>query len=264
MAFIFWKVLTIPRKTLNRGNYQLSAHSRYATRDTKSKKIITILQDFIGPDLTEFTCLDVGCSNGGITNRIAEFFQKTIGIDIDFEAIMHAKLDAVIPSTFYSLASGDHIPYKNASYDVVICAQVYEHTEHQQALSQEIWRILKSGGICFFSGPNRLKVMEEHYWLPFLSWMPRPLANLYMRIFRRGKTYDACPLLYWQLRRLWQGFEIYDYTPKLIKEPERFAQDIHTNSKTWVQKFPNWLIQFLAPIYPNYNWILIKRDERVI
>ena len=232
--------------------------TRYASRESKAKKITAILQDFLGSDFSNYNCLDVGCSAGDITNNIAEHFHSTVGIDIDREAVINARSISSKSSTQFTIASGSSIPFEACSFDVVICAQVYEHTTKQHALSKEIWRILRPGGICFFSGPNRLAVMEEHYWLPFLSWLPRPLANFYIKAFRRGNEYDAYPLNYWQIRGLWEGFSIHDYTTKLILQPDRFAMDGRLGKLSWVKKIPQSILRKLTPFFPNYNWILKK------
>ncbi|OGO64260.1 MAG: hypothetical protein A2Z45_07030 [Chloroflexi bacterium RBG_19FT_COMBO_55_16] len=100
--------------------------------------------------------------------------------------------------------------------------------------------------------------MEEHYWLPLLSWPPRPLSNLYMRLFQRGNVYDVYPLFYWQIRDLWRSFIINDYTLTLIHEPHRFATGSRLGKFAWVSRLPTWLLRMFTPLYPNYNWILVK------
>jgi SAM-dependent methyltransferase len=235
-----------------------------APRERKYKKIITILQDFLGSDFSEYTCLDVGCSEGGITNFIADHFGTTIGIDIDKEAVNSAMKNRRSSSTSYSYANGSRLPFSNDVFDVIICAQVYEHTLQKQSLADEIWRTLRPGGVCFFSGPNRLAIMEEHYWLPFLSWFPRTIGNYYMQIFNRGTEYDAYPLFYWQIRKLWQHFIIHDYTTRMITEPEFFAIDDRFGKYSFLKNIPSAILRASTPFYPNYNWILQKPDTNQV
>ncbi len=204
--------------------------------------------------------MDIGCSSGGISHNVASHFKSFVGIDVDQPAVILASSSNHNENSAFVFASGYSIPFPTGAFDVSICAQVYEHTTDQQALAKEIWRILRPGGICFFSGPNRLAILEEHYWLPFLSWLPRPLSHLYMRIFRRGKFYDAYPLFYWQICKLWQPFIIYDYTSRLIDDPHLFGMDDYVGKIAWVRKLPRWLIRALTPLYPNYNWILLKPE----
>lgn len=234
--------------------------TRYDTRASKSEKILAILRAHLGQDLSNLTCLDVGCSNGAISVRTAGSFKRTIGIDLDAPAIAQAASEHQSDQMIFALASGHAIPFEDNSFDLIICAQVYEHSTDQPALAREVWRVLRPGGIVFFSGPNRLKIMEEHYWLPFLSWLPRPLANRYMQLFKRGKVYDAYPLTYWQIRRLWKPFRVIDYTIQILRDPAKFSMSGRLRRFTWLGKLPAGLFNLLQPVLPNYNWVLEKRN----
>jgi SAM-dependent methyltransferase len=237
----------------------MSEISRYDTRETKSEKILSVLRDVFGEDLSKLTCLDVGCASGAISGYAASYFHHMIGIDLDSASIFTAARSHQAHQMHFVLASGHHAPFPDNAFDVLICAQVYEHSTDQQALAAEIWRVLRPGGACFFSGPNRLKVMEEHYWLPFLSWLPRPLADWYMRSFHRGDYYDAYPLFFWQIRNLWQHFQVIDYTFQILKEPEKYSMQQRLGRFQWIKKAPDWLLKLFQPFLPNYNWILIKK-----
>jgi len=85
--------------------------TRYASRESKAKKITAILQDFLGSDFSNYNCLDVGCSAGDITNNIAEHFHSTVGIDIDREAVINARSISSKSSTQFTIASGSSIPF---------------------------------------------------------------------------------------------------------------------------------------------------------
>ena len=81
-----------------------------------------------------------------------------------------------------------HTGFADNIFDVVVCNQMYEHVPDAEQLLQEIRRILVPGGVCYFGATNRLKVIETHYGrLPFLSFLPKPLANLYLRILGLGR-----------------------------------------------------------------------------
>jgi SAM-dependent methyltransferase len=230
----------------------------YSPRLAKAVKILAVLQDFVGPQLTDATCLDIGCASGVIPQSLAQYVKGVVGVDIDQTAVQIANAQNIEKNVSYVIANGEGLPLPAESFDVILCAQVYEHTISQQALADEIWRVLRPGGICFFSGPNRLAVIEEHYWLPFLSWLPRSIADIYMRLFRRGDVYDIRPMFYWQLCNMWRRFKKYDYTIRLIKDPEHFAIRENMGKMRWVSRLPNALLKLSIILFPNYNWILIK------
>lgn len=229
---------------------------RYATRSQKAAKILAILQDFARTDLHALSCLDVGCSSGGISDSLAPNFRNMIAIDVDQPALESAERARQSENLTYLLASGYDVPFPDESFDAIICAQVYEHVTDQESLAREVKRVLRRGGFCFFSGPNRLKIIEEHYWLPFLSWLPRFLSHRYMQLAGKGEFYDAYPRLYWQIRELWNGLIIHDYTPFLITQPERFSMQGQLARYAWLKRLPAWFIRSAAPFYPNFNWVL--------
>ncbi len=231
---------------------------RYAPRAVKAQKILQILQEYVGPTLQTQVCLDLGCGNGTISRTLTPAFARLVAMDLDPVLIAQGQDSQ---GALFALADAGRVPLADASCDLVICAQVYEHTDDQQALAREVWRLLKPGGICFFSGPNKLAVMEEHYWLPFLSWLPLPLAHRYMQLFGRGHDYDIRPLTPWQARRLWGRFTIVDCTETMLTDPARFGIADKVAQAWWFSLIPPRLIKLLLPLVPNYNWILVK--ERV-
>jgi SAM-dependent methyltransferase len=235
-------------------------HEYEISRREKADKIVSILQDFSKQDLRQYTCLDLGCATGIITSFLKNSFHVIFGVEVDEklarETVRHSAQDSIIV-----VADGGKTPFPPQSFNVIICAQVYEHAHDPKTLPVEIWRLLKPGGMCFFSGPNRWSPIEEHYWLPFLSWLPRPMANIYLRLARRGKIYDVRPLYYWQLRALFQRFEVHDYTVQLFHQPERFGLSTQNTLLKLVKLFPTWLIRLFILWLPNYNWVLVKKIE---
>jgi len=233
----------------------LEAH--YATRDQQAAKIIAILQDYLGNELSNLAAVEIGCSGGGITLPLAKVFGSVIGIDVD-SAVVQKAASQPHPANVHYLIVGPAYSLKSESFDVVVCTQVYEHTARQADLVNEIWRLLRPGGTCFFSGPNRLALVEPHYWLPFLSWLPHRIADAYMRLARRGPAYDIYPHSYWQLKRLLNRFKIVDYNLRILKEPDRFALDARYRSSIIVRRAPAGLFGLFGPFMPNFNWILCK------
>jgi SAM-dependent methyltransferase len=236
-----------------------------ASRRRKAAKIVTVLRDVLGEGRSRARCcLDVGCFTGLITEHLGRHFQTTVGLDPDTAAIAHAQGENSRKRVTYLVGDAAHLPFLTESFDVLVCAQVYEHVADQDALFSELWRVLRPDGVCFFSGPNRLAVMEEHYHLPFLSWLPRQLADWYMRAAGRGSGYHETPLTYWQLRRRLRRFAVHDYTVEMVKAPERFScsDEIRGWIRTWLQWVPKAVLKHAEFLLPNYNWVLIKRRDR--
>lgn len=87
-------------------------------------------------------------------------------------------------------ADATRLPLPAASVDFALLNHLYEHVRDQGALFHELERVLAPGGAAYVAAGNRLAVMEPHYRLPFLSWLPGPLADAYLRASGRGESYD--------------------------------------------------------------------------
>ena len=133
--------------------------------------------------------IDIGCSRGFFVEGLAPYYETVIGADIDLHALRLAESERSTKNLLYIQGDSQRLPLTLSSMDLVICNHVYEHVPSAEILMDEIFRILKPGGICYFGAASRLIIMEPHYHLPFLSWLPKPLAHRYMRLFERGDFY---------------------------------------------------------------------------
>jgi SAM-dependent methyltransferase len=246
---------TPPTPDLDRLNEYL------ASRPRKALKLEAILEEHVGPDLSARTVLDVGCSPGWIVQYLQHRFRLMVGVDVQIGSLANTVARAAVVPQLIA-ADAARLPFADQSFDVVIYAQVYEHVPDQQGVASEIARVLRTGGVCLFTGPNRLAIMEEHFRLPFLSWVPTPVASAVVRAMRRGAAYDIRPRTLWSIRKLWRGFRIHDYTANMLRSPERYYVNEHVALGRWLARLPSPLLRALMPLYPNYNWILEKRDRR--
>lgn len=49
------------------------------------------------------------------------------------------------------IASGEALPFPSGSFDVVLCTQVFEYFRHPHLAAQEIYRVLRPGGVLLMS-----------------------------------------------------------------------------------------------------------------
>lgn len=233
------------------------AHSK-AVRDPLSRKkqaekIAWVLEHFVATELSPTECVDIGCSSGIILSTLLSKFDRAIGLDYDSMALHTISREARKKALFIH---GDamNLPFADASCAVVICAQVYEHVPNAQTLFDELYRILRPGGVVFFSGPNWLFPIEPHYFLPFLHWFPERWANAYLRLAGKGQYYYERSFSYWRLRRMLNKFQIEDVTLEVLRFQSRQARGWHTLVTSLPQRFLKWLL----PVFPNFNWLLYK------
>lgn len=227
------------------------------SRQNKANKVLTVLADCIATPLSQLNCLEIGCSYGMMTRHFARTFRLVVGIDIDSAAIQFAASENSSRAKFI-VADGAHLPFRDESYDVVICTQVYEHSNNPSGMVDEIWRVLREGGVCFFSGPNKLSLVEGHTGLPLVHWLPRSLAKWLVRLLKRGDDFNVNLMTYWQLKRLWHKFIIEDYTPVIMKNPDRFSLRDEIPFAFIASHIPFALYRWLTFAIPNLNWVLTK------
>lgn len=96
--------------------------------------------------------LDVGCGEGFILENLRKnnIGKELVGIDFSESAIqigkkMHPNLD-LKPGTIY------HIPFKDKSFDLVICSEVLEHLNHPEKAMEELERVTRNN--CIISVPH--------------------------------------------------------------------------------------------------------------
>lgn len=228
-------------------------------RIVKAKKNLVVIKDFSRKDLKTFKCLEVGCSTGINTNYLADFFGECLGADIDAKAIHYAFLHRKHNVNFI-VGDAMQLPSVDNFFDVVVCNHVYEHVPNSQKLMTEVFRVLKPGGFCYFAAGNKFSIIEGHYRLPFLSWLPKPIANKYLQISQKGTVYYENHLSYFRLKQLVKKFSIMDYTIKIIHDPERFGADDMIRPDSIICKTPVFILKGALILIPTYIFILTKPD----
>jgi SAM-dependent methyltransferase len=85
----------------------------------------------------------------------------------------------------FARAVGEHLPYRDETFDAVLSYQTLEHVQNVDAVLAEMLRVIKPGGALHLRCPDYRGTFEGHYLLPWLPLMPRHLAQTYLRLCRR-------------------------------------------------------------------------------
>lgn len=227
-------------------------------REAKALKIIKVLDDHCD-DISSLSLLDISCSTGIISRLFAGHFAKVTGIDIDGEAVEYARAHNDVENLEFHVMDALNTSFPSNSFDVIVCNQMYEHVPDAQQMLAEIRRLLVPGGVCYFGATNRLKVIETHYGrLPFLSYLPKKLANLYLRVLGKGDYYYENLYTYWTLKKLCGAFRIVDYTKTVVRDPERFAASDMVEKGSTQQKLALLMLSAAYWLSPGYIWLLEK------
>lgn len=95
--------------------------------------------------------LEVGCSEGhnypALKNKTKEYY----GLEPDKKSVLMARRS--FPKVSFSLGMIEKTKYRSNYFDSVVLMEVFEHTENENASLNEMFRILKNGGIVVITTP---------------------------------------------------------------------------------------------------------------
>ncbi len=239
------------------------AHNKVLERSDRRRvatQLILITKNVLAVrNFNTLRILDIGCSSGVITQFIARHGGTVIGIDVDKYAIKKAIADSKkFKNLSFKLASGTILPFRNNSFDIVICNQVYSFISNPPKMMKEINRVLKKGGFCLFTGDNLLNPIETMYGLPLLRWLPKELSKNILKTMGYRDFYIGSYRTYWELIKLCGDFVIEDYTLKILKHPGKFKFKKILKYRKIINLIPYPLLKFMEPFLPTFIFILKK------
>ena len=208
-------------------------------------QIVATTGPYLPRPLVECDVIDVGCGYGYTTAELAKHSRSVLGVEPSATFAEHAAAIAAerdLPNLTIRRGTLDSVPNETA-YDLAVLDNVFEHIPDQPAALSHLAAILRPGGAAFILVPNKLWPIEVHYGLPLLSWLPLPVANLYLRASGRGTDYtDAsyAPTL-WRLRALFSDQPEFDWKlvlPADISLTQSGGSPLYRMGVAAIQRFP--------------------------
>ncbi len=154
-----------------------------------------------GADALEGTILENGCGTGEYLMRLHVGATLAVGLEIEFERALQAKAK----SPHVICAAGEHLPFQEGTFDLVLSNEVLEHVADDRLSAAEMARTLKDGGCLLLFCPNRGYPFETHgvYWrgryrfgnIPLVNYLPRKLRDKLAPHVRAYSTGDLAKLL---------------------------------------------------------------------
>lgn len=130
--------------------------------------------------------LEIGCGAGRLTNYLTKKRFNAIGIDISSTLITEGCIH--YPDAIIFIASGDDMPIKDFTFDIVLSFDVLEHIPDVDTHINEVRRILKPGGFYLLQTPNKLTNV--------------PFEIIKNNSFTKYKKYHCSLQTYWSLKKL--------------------------------------------------------------
>jgi len=229
------------------------------SRDQKARKIISCLEYILNQKLHNRKILEIGAGSGKISYHLIQAGNDVISLDIDVNLFRRTFFpDKKIQ---FLLANGISMPFKDETFDIVICNQVIEHIPESSQLNlvTEIYRVLGKKGLVYLATPNKLWPVEPHTKLPLISYFPKKISDIYLNLIKGTKDFNIYLLDYFRLKKMLSAkFRlIVDLTPIVIKDPSLFfiGDEIPEKIQKILVKLPLTQLKKFSLFYPS--WIII-------
>ena len=223
-------------------------------------QINSLLAIYLKDKKRNLKLLDIGASSGLISKYLSDFFGEVHAIDVDTKSIKFAKTKFKKKNLKFYLMDALDMKFPNESFDVIVCNQVYYCVKDPQKLMNEIFRVLKKGGICFFGARNKYTLWDAQYHLPLLSLLPQNIADWIVKTAGRSNRFLNNYRSFWQLLDLCRDFEIQRMTPKILNNAKKYGYKTLIKFQPVLQFIPVSFWERVEPVLPNFIWILRKPD----
>ena len=121
--------------------------------DEVDRTILSMVQGLARERATPLALLDVGCWDGGHTERYARALAgPAFGVELFERPAREAEARGITVARL-DLETAN-FPWSDGSMDVVVSNQVFEHLKNVWRPMSEIYRVLKPGGALVLSVPN--------------------------------------------------------------------------------------------------------------
>jgi len=98
--------------------------------------------------------LHVGCGDGYFDAFLSTRFKGVVGVDINFLELQSAARSREGTEISYVLIDGYVLPFRSGVFDGIVAIDVLEHAQDDEALLEEMSRVLKPGGRLTLTVPN--------------------------------------------------------------------------------------------------------------
>jgi len=159
----------------------LRGEPSYVWRAGQQRRLEMILR--AAGDRIRGNILEDGCGVGMYVEHLAPFGGKIYGLEYDFERA--AETGQRNPRILN--AAGEHLPYSDSSFDLILSHEVLEHVVDDWLAVCEMARVLRPGGRAVIFVPNIGYPYETHgiYWqgkyhfgnIPLVNYLPRAWRN---------------------------------------------------------------------------------------
>ncbi len=114
---------------------------------TSGEQLEALVRSHLTP---ESKVMDLGCGRGGVVELFWRDVKLAAGLDPDIPSLAEHRAPGMPVVT----GRGEHLPFADESFDLVVCLWVLEHLRSPDAVFGEVRRVLRPGGHFVFLTPN--------------------------------------------------------------------------------------------------------------
>lgn len=223
------------------------------SRAAKAHKMLRIIGRHT--DLADKRVLDIGTGAGAIAHALSLHARRVDSVDIvDDRIVTEGYTQKIVPD--------ETLPYPDGTFDVIISNHVLEHVPDQHRHLSEMHRVLADDGFVYLGSPNKWWLTDPHYKLPFISWLPRPVASWYLRVTKK-RAWDIWSV---SLRRLdalaaEHGFTVVDETWNVLRDPAAHHMKIPRLVTRVMRLVPAPARRLLLHVMPSHLKVLQRRPS---
>jgi SAM-dependent methyltransferase len=111
--------------------------------------------------------LDLASGEGYGSATLASTAQQVIAIEIDENAVRHARLKYRDPNLHFIVGSIMEMPLSKIQFDVIVCFEAIEHISDPEKLLHGVKRVLHPDGLFLVSTPNKPEYKKTEPSNPF-------------------------------------------------------------------------------------------------
>lgn len=190
----------------------------------RADKITAVCANYSFRPLEVLSCLDLGISDSMMLEQYARHFRDVYSISGNPDITAALKKSANQSNLNLVCAGADQLPIPDNSIDVVICNQIHNQFENQWSLFEEVYRVLRYDGFCYFSARN------------------------YRKFFSLSKV-----------KSLTRNFWRHDYTALIYAHPESFHATESIPIGNIYSRLSTRMFSFVYPYLGSWVWVLTKR-----
>lgn len=200
---------------------------------------------------SNMSVLDLGCGTGILLEDLKRFSVNTFGLDVSFDMARMAKKNVVV-------GISENLPFRDGSFDVVICrGSIHHFFSFEQGLD-EIKRVLKKEGNLVISEPfyNLLLAIPR-----YMAKIAKPKRFRKHEVIIRGKFFDYLKKIRFEVK----GLDYFSYfAMPILYSPDIFFLFKHIASSRLLSKFLIAIDKVISriPLVNRFSWHINSRISK--